>query len=273
MSKLYIVGLGIYPDYLSIRGLEVVRRVETVFYECYTSPIPREKIVNIIKKYAPHVKLVELNRRDIEDNNCRRIIEELNRGKDTVLLVPGDPMFATTHVAIRIIVKKSGHDVELVPGVSILNAAISMLGLSPYRFGPIATITYPRLGVLSERPYDITKENLIRNLHTLLLLDIKDNGDFMPIEDALEILKMLEEKRREGIFSNDRVIIVLSRLGFPDSKIHVDTIENLMRTNLDSRPPHSIVVPAKLNHIERELLEVELNVRSNLLDLAGKTHL
>ncbi len=271
MAKLYIIGVGIYPDYISVRALEVLKKLRIVFYECYTSPIPKNLLIEVLRRYVGDIEVVELSRKDIEDYNCRKIIDVLNKGEDTALLVPGDPMIATTHTAVRIIVRKLGHDVEVIHGVSILNSIISLLGLSPYRIGPIATITYPRLGVLSERPYEITKENLTRNLHTILLLDIKDDGGFMPVDDAIKILKMMEDRRREGIFCEDRLMIVVSRLGYPNMKVKVDILKNF--ENYSEEPPHSIVIPAVLSPVERELLEVEFNVDPKLLDLSGKIHL
>ncbi|NPB01149.1 MAG: diphthine synthase [Crenarchaeota archaeon] len=270
MSKLYIIGLGVYPDYVPVRGIEVLREVSKIFIELYTSPIPYQDLVKILEKYVKDIqtKIEIMTRRDIEDENCEKIIKELKRGGDVALLVPGDPMFATTHSIVRIIVKKRGFDCEIIHGVSILNAAMSLLGLSPYRFGPVATIVYPRLSVLPERAYDVTLDNLRRNLHTLLLLDIKDEGGFMTANEAIDILYMLEEKRREGIFVDDRVIIVLERIGFLDQKVHILTMKEARRATYGD-PPHSIVIPARLNPVEQDLLHVEFGADYETLQKAG----
>ncbi len=270
MSKLYIIGLGVYPDYISLRGIEILRRVSKIFIELYTSPIPYKILENILRKYVENIyeKLEILSRKDIEDENCIKIIKELEKGNDVALLVPGDPMFATTHNIIRIIVKKRGFTSEVIHGVSILNAVISLLGLSPYRFGPVATVVYPRLNVLPERAYDITLENLRRNLHTLLLLDIRDDGGFMTASEAVKILEILEEKRREGVFIDDRVLIVLERVGFPDQKVHVLTLEKAREASY-GEPPHSIVVPAKLSPVEQDLLHTEFGADYEVLQKAG----
>ncbi|NPA69210.1 MAG: diphthine synthase [Crenarchaeota archaeon] len=270
MPKLYIIGLGVYPDYLSLRGIEVLRKVSKIFVELYTSPIPYDTLKNILEKYVKdiHEKLEILTRKDIEDEDCRKIIRELEKGEDVALLVPGDPMFATTHSIVRIIVKKRGFESEVIHGVSILNAVISLLGLSPYRFGPVATIVYPRLNVLPERAYDVTLENLKRSLHTLLLLDIRDDGGFMTASEAIEILRVLEGKRREGVFIDDRVIIVLERVGFPDQKVHILTLGEAREISY-GEPPHSIVVPGRLNPVEQDLLHVEFGADYEILQKAG----
>ncbi|NPA23936.1 MAG: diphthine synthase [Crenarchaeota archaeon] len=270
MATLYIVGAGVYPDYISLRGVEILRKVARAFCELYTSPISLETLLKVLRNYVEDIdgKIEIISRREIEDESCRRIIEELKKGNDVALLVPGDPMFATTHSAIRIIVRKSGFNCEIVHGVSILNAAVSLLGLSPYRFGPVATVVYPRMGVLPERAYDVVLHNLRNNLHTLLLLDIRDDGGFMTAEEALNILSELEHRRREGLFVNDRVIIVLERVGFPDQKVHVATFEEA-RERRYGAPPHSIVVPSRLSPVEQDLLHVEFGVSYEILEKAG----
>ncbi len=266
MGTLYIVGMGLYPDLLTLRALKVVNSVRYIFYETYTSPVPRDMLLKLLTSMCnlDSKILIELTRRDIEDENCRKIIEILDRGEDAVLLVPGDPMIATTHSVIRTVVRRRGHKAELIFGISILCAAISASGLSPYRFGPIATVTYPRLGVLSERPYDITKDNLLRNLHTLLLLDIHDTGRYMTIPEAAHILLELEKRRKENVFNEDRPIICIVRLGYPDSKIFVLRLKEALHKDF-GEPPHSIIVPARLSPVEAELLATEFNAPEDII--------
>ncbi len=266
MATLYIIGLGIHPELITLRAVEIVRRVRFVFYETYTSPISRESIVEMLRSLCnvDSKSIIELTRRDIEDESCRKIIEVLDSGNDAALLVPGDPMIATTHSAVRVIVGKRGHRVEIVFGVSILCAAISATGLSSYRFGPVSTVTYPRMGVLSERPYEVTRDNLSRNLHTLLLLDIHDSGRYMTIPEAAKILLELEDRRREGVFNENRPIICIARLGSPTSHISVTRLKDALRMDL-GEPPHTIIVPARLTPVEAEILRTEFNAPEDIL--------
>ncbi len=251
MGKLYLIGLGVYPTYLTLQGLEVLKKCEFIFLEDYTSPIPSwclEYIKNISGK-----NVVKVCRKDLEDDEGRVIFEKLEKGCNVALLVPGDPAIATTHNVLRIEACKRGHEVVVIHGVSILSSVISLVGLSPYRFGPVVTITYPRMNVYSLRPYEVVKDNLERNLHTLLLLDVSDDGKFMTINEALKILRVLEEKVKGKIFTEDRIIIGIARVGFPDTKVHVDTLTNLENYDF-GEPPHVMIIPAKLHFIEYEVL-------------------
>ncbi len=264
MAKLYIIGTGLYPDYISLRGLNVLKRVSKIFVETYTSHISLEVLKDVVTRYVGNIEFEILTRKDIEDDNCRKIIECLDKGQDVALLVPGDPMIATTHGYIRVLVRRRGHDVELIHGVSIVSAVVSLLGLSPYRFGPVCTVTYPRLGVYSHRPYDVTKQNLERDLHTLLLLDIKDEGGYMTIQEAVEILRELENIRKEGVFSDDRIVLAVARAGYPDWKVAIFRIRDSDKYDLGP-PPHSIVIPARLAEYEAEVLIHDLGLDSSLV--------
>lgn len=260
---LYFIGLGIYPTYIPLKAILILKKkVDVVFLEKYTSPIPI-KYIKVIERIIGK-KVIEVSRYDLEDLSGRKIMEELEKGKNVALLVPGDPMIATTHVALRILALSKGFNVEIIHGVSIVSAAISLSGLSPYRFGPIATITYPRLGVYSMRPYDIVKDNLSRNLHTLLLLDISDNGKFMTINEAIEIMLKLEDMRREKVFNDERVVLGLARVGYPNYTIKIGTLKKLKNEDFGD-PPHVIIVLAKVNAIEYDVLTRVYRIDSETL--------
>ena len=262
MGKLYIIGLGIYPTYITYEGIEVLKKVDVAFLENYTSPIPNWTIEFLKNLSGKNIRI--LTREDIENRNAEPLIKELDSGKNVAFIVPGDPFIATTHNYIRILAKLKGHEVKIIHGVSIISAAISLCGLSPYKFGPVATITYPRQGIYSNRPYEITMDNLSRGLHTLLLLDISDTGNYMTISEAIEILEKLEELNEGNVFTKDRVLIGIARVGYPDCKIHVDYLENLKGYNF-GEPPHVIIVPAKLHFIEFDVLTKYYNVPEELL--------
>lgn len=87
----------------------------------------------------------------MENKSGEVIMRKLENGRNAALLVIGDPMIATTHAAIAVIARRRGFNVKIINSVSIVCAVLSQLGLSPYKLGPVATITYPRMGVLSMR--------------------------------------------------------------------------------------------------------------------------
>ena len=202
-----------------------MKKVDVIYLETYTSCVPPWTIEFLSKLCGKDVKLI--TRQQLENENAKVIIKDLDEGKNVAFIVPGDPFIATTHNYVRVLAKIKGHEVHVVHGVSIISSVISLLGLSPYRVGPIATVTYPRCGVYSRRPYDIVKDNLNRNLHTILLLDISDEGGFMTIPEAVEILLKLEEMFGEGVFTKDRIVIGVARVGFPNYLVRCDRLEKL----------------------------------------------
>ncbi|WP_054854766.1 SAM-dependent methyltransferase [Vulcanisaeta sp. JCM 16161] len=146
---LYIVGLGLSPSNITAEALRVIRSVDAVFLETYTSKGPTE-----FMDYLKSVRgdLIQVSRNDLEDRNGEVIMRKLEGGRNVALLVIGDPMIATTHAAIAVIARRRGFNVRIINSVSIVCAVLSQLGLSPYKLGPVATITYPRMGILSMRP-------------------------------------------------------------------------------------------------------------------------
>jgi len=253
MPKLYLVGLGLYPHWLTIRGFEVLMSAPRVYLDGYTSPIPNEVLDFLRRDLGKDV--VILKREDVECSNAEVLFEELKSGRDVVLAVMGDPLMATTHAALIVVAKRRGFEVEVVPGVSVVCAALTLSCLSPYKLGGVATVTYPRGGVLSRRPYDLVRENLKKGFHTLLLLDVSDDGKFMSVGEAIEILIKLEQEVGEGVFTCDREVIALARLGYPDSTVKYGSICDISRVDLGP-PPHAILVPSSLSPVERECLEL-----------------
>ena len=90
---LYLVGLGIWDEGdISLRGLEVCKKSDSVYAELYTSAWGGDlgKLERLIKG---KIKLIK--REGLEDRSARLVGEA--RRKDIAILVPGDPLSATTH--------------------------------------------------------------------------------------------------------------------------------------------------------------------------------
>ena len=127
MGELVFIGLGITEGYLTLKGLEEARRCERVFAEFYTS-----KAFEKLEKLTGR-KIDILQRKDIEEGMGG--ILEIAEKNSTALLVPGDPMAATTHLQLRIEAQKRGIKTRVVCGVSVFTAVPSLLGLQHYKFG------------------------------------------------------------------------------------------------------------------------------------------
>ncbi|WP_243675306.1 diphthine synthase [Vulcanisaeta distributa] len=236
-----------------------MRTADSVFLEVYTSKGPAE-FINYLRGIRSDFVLV--SREDLEDRNGEVLMRELEKGRDAALLVIGDPMIATTHAAIAVIAKKRGFKVKVINSVSIVCALISQLGLSPYKLGPLATITYPRMGVLSMRAYEVLNENLSRGLHTILLLDIKDGGGFMNVQEAVELLKKMENIGKLGIVSNDLMVIYAARVGWDNQGIKISTVNDVPDMG---DTPHTIVIPGLLNPVEQDYLVNILGANEELV--------
>jgi len=244
---LYIVGIGPGPGYATERAIRAIEEADCVFYEDYTGPIDVETL-----RRAAKTPPIRLTRRDLEDESGRKVLECLREGKKAVLATAGDPMLATAHAALIAAARARGHPVEVVPGVSIICAAFSAACLSVYKLGGVATVTYPRGGVYSTRPYELAEANLARGLHTLLLLDVREDGSFMPPRDAAEVLMALEERERRGVFTPQRLAVVVHKLGWGGGVV-VGPLGAVAKW--EGEGPAVLIIPARLGPVERECLE------------------
>lgn len=255
MGELIFIGLGLYDCLdISIRGLKYARRADHVFAEFYTSLMPGFEIEEFRRMIGKDIIVV--SRKNIEDEGGEIILEKALRGK-AALLVPGDPMIATTHVALRIRAEKMGIKTKVIHGASILSAAIGLSGLQNYRFGKSVTIPFPEGGIISQTPYTVISENKLRNLHTLCFLDIRsEETKYMTIKEALEILMMLEEINRRGFIGGESLAVGVARAGSENPIIKADAIKDLMRFDFGG-PPHTLIIPAdRLHFMEAEALTI-----------------
>lgn len=244
-AAFYLIGLGLSPAYLTRAAEEALRGADCIFADVYTSYFDRS---------ALGVEAVPLDRRRLEDEGGAAIEACLEQGKSAALLVPGDPLAATAHAALVAEFKRRGYEVVVVPGVSIVTAAFAAACLSIYKLGGIATVTYPRMGVYSARPYEVAEEATSRGMHALLLLDVKDDGGFMTPADAARVLLELESKEGRGIFAPDRRVVVAYRLGWPGGGATVSSLSALAASDLPA--PAALIVPGQLNPVEAQCLEL-----------------
>jgi len=245
---LYIIGLGLYDEKdITLKGLEVLKKCKKIYAEFYTN-LWHGRIENLEELAGNKIKI--LNRKIIEETPD----EFLNHAKteDTALLIPGDPMAATTHIDIVLRAEKLGIKVKIIHSSSIFSA-VGEAGMQLYKFGKTTSIVFPEKNYFPESPYDSLRDNLKMNLHTLLLLDVKyDENKYMTVNDGIEILLQIEEKKSEGVFTKKTLCVGCARLG-GDEIIKFGTAEELMKVDF-GKPPHVLIVPAKLHFVEEEAL-------------------
>ncbi len=244
--SLMLIGTGVAFD-LTLSAIDELKKCDEVYIETYTNLIENEKIAKLeqlLKK-----KIVSLERNKVES---KFLIE---RAKDAcvALLVSGDPLIATTHVSLLIDAKKVHVKTKIIHNSSIFSAAAGKAGLQIYKFGKTASIPNPRQNYNPTSWFDIIKENLKSEAHTLVLLDTEPQ----PM-DAKVALDLIEKTDKDKILKNKKIII-LSRIGEDNETINYGEIKKLKEIDL-GKPPFAITIPGKLHMIEEEYLdEIEIS--------------
>lgn len=175
---------------------------------------------------------------------------------------------------------------------SILNA-VGVCGLQLYSFGETVSLVFFTDTWRPDSFYEKVAANRKAGLHTLCLLDIKvkepsleslargkkeyEPARFMRVNDAIEQLLEVEEKRKEGgepatphmvvyvpllnsflwgkVYSRDTLCVGLARIGQKDQKIVYGQMEELR--SVDFGPPlHSLILPGKTHFHEEEVLNL-----------------
>jgi diphthine synthase len=257
MPTVSFIGLGLNDDRgLTIEGLEETKRCKAIFAEFYTNLMPHlnlQRLESMIGK-----KIQVLNRTQLEDDGGRDMIWAAREG-DVALLVPGDPMIATTHISLRLSLSRIGIKSRIIHSASIMSAVCGATGLQSYKFGKAITIPYD--GPLPKSVLDTISDNSARGLHTLLLLDINaSQGRQLTITEALT--KMM----RTNPDMENLLAVGAARIGDVDEKVKAGRIRTLITEDFGD-PPHSIVAVGKLHFMESEALKVLCGARDE--DLKG----
>jgi diphthine synthase len=235
---------------MSLQGVKEARTAETVFAELYTSLMPELDTAKLEKLVEKTISFV--SRQDLEEDCGKKILKAADKGK-TVLLVPGDPLIATTHVDLRIRAERQGIKTRVVHGASIVSAVMGLSGLQNYKYGRSVTIPFSN-HVVAETPYNVIGENKKRGLHTLVFLDIKaEERQYMTVKEGLQALLSVEKQRRKRVVTSDTIAIGIARAGSNKPVVKADSINELLKFDFGA-PPHSIVFPGRLHFMEAEAL-------------------
>src|SRR5207245_1311502 len=139
LGALVFIGLGLFDEKdITLKGLEIARAADAVFAEFYTSSLLGTTVDTLRLMIGKPIRV--LSRKDLEQGS--EVIEAAREGI-AALLVPGDPMAATTHVELRLRAHEAGIRTRIVHGPSIVSAAAGLLGLQSYKFGLATTIVFP----------------------------------------------------------------------------------------------------------------------------------
>jgi len=247
------MGLSDEKD-LSLRAIELAKDCDLLFVEFYTNKMntTKEKLEQVIGR---DIKI--LTRKEVEESNL--LIKEA-KDKKVGLLVGGDALCATTHLALKCEAEKNGIETIVIHGSSIFSA-VAETGLHIYKFGQAVTIPFLEK-LKNELPisvYEKVKENKKMGLHTLMLLDIvEEEKKYMNVREACEILLKLENKMQQKVFTKDTEIIVFARAGSNDSQLFYGKFDKAINSSF-GEPPFCIILPGSLHFTEKECLEMFRN--------------
>jgi len=253
---LTFIGLGLYDERdISVKGLDAVRTADRVYAEFYTSRLMGAAFETLEAFYGR--KICNLSRKQVEVDPAW--MEEA-RDKDVAFLVGGDAMVSTTHLDLRLRAAKMGIKTRVIHSSSIVTAVSGQCGLQNYRFGRSTTIPFPYISrgkrIIPETPYLVLKENLERNLHTMLFLDIQSDlaERYMTVNEGAALL--LEMQKAAGETLLDEVLgIGIARAGSDDAAVKADILSRLQSYDFGG-PLHILIVPAKLHFMEAQALTV-----------------
>ncbi len=238
---LYLIGLGLWNENdLSLRAIEAAKSCESVYMETYTANWEgnTEHLESLLGK-----KIFFLEREEVESD----FLTKKAKNEKVALLVPGDPLAATTHFELFYECRKQDIECRIIHASSIY-AAVALTGLQIYKFGRSTTLPKPAENFKPESHYEVILENKKAGLHTLVLLDTKDRG--MTIKEGLQLLTEIEGKRNGDVLKEK--IIVATRMGSENPMIKYGSAKNLMI----NESPGIIIIPGSLNFKEEEYLEL-----------------
>ncbi len=250
---LLIIGLGLDIKEISIKALEALKAADLIYAEQYTTFLPVGYL-----DYLSEVTgrpIVQLTRSQLEEE-AQSTVAPAKSGT-MAILVPGDPLIATTHYATIIYAaRKLGISVKIYHSSSIYSAAIGSSGLDVYRFGTTVTIPYWHEKYHPVSFLDSIQKNLAGNNHSLVLLDLNQaERRPMHLEEAISILKDAEKSRAGGLVNDLLRILVLGDIARPSQAIAYISIANVQRTyGMFKGKTISIIVPSNPTVAEREAL-------------------
>lgn len=245
---LTFIGLGLYDwDDISVKGLEEVRKADLVLMEHYTSRLMGCTPLQLGERFGREIVL--LSREEIE-GHPEEILSRAARDV-VVLLSAGDPMVSTTHADLRLRAASKGIDTRIIHGASISSAVCGLTGLQNYRFGKSCSLPFPAPGWFPKTPMETILQNLSRDLHTLVYLDIQE-GRCMTVPEGLELIREMSDALEAPV---PELFVGVARAGSEKPVVRAGSLEDLL--TFDFGPPlHTLLVPASLHLIEREYLEV-----------------
>lgn len=248
---LNLIGIGLSTEKdITVKGLEIVKKCDKIYLEGYTSLL-QVSVSDLEKFYGKKIILAD---REMTEQGDEKIIEEA-RNSEVAFLIIGDVFSATTHVQLFKLANEKNVKVEVINNASVLNS-VGITGLELYKFGKTTSIPFIEDHPDLETPYNVYSDNLSMGLHTLFLLDLKPAEDkFMTVNEAIEILEKIESRKKEGLISDDTLVVGCARLGCDDCVVKAGKLSEIKKFDFGA-PLHCLMIPGKMHFIEEEMLEL-----------------
>ena len=233
---LYLIGIGLSTEKdITVKGLEIVKNCNKIYLESYTS-------------------LLQCSIEDLEKFYGKKIINEAKE-QNIAFLIIGDVFSATTHMQLFKLAKEKNVNVEVINNASVINS-VGITGLELYKFGKITSIPFIEDHPNLETPYNVYKENLSLGLHTLFLLDLKPEEDkFMTVNEALNVLETIEDRKKEDLINDNLLVIGCARLGSNNYLVKSGKLSEVKEFNF-GKPLHCLIIPGKMHFIEEEMFQL-----------------
>jgi diphthine synthase len=247
---LWFVGLGISgPDGMGLDTLKILKKADIVFFEVFTSPIPKSELEKIKKLVKGQFKIAV--RWMAEDGKA--ILKDAKR-KNVVLLSYGDPYIATTHIELRTRAILEKIKTKTIHAASAITSLVGECGLHYYKIGKPVTMMKEKQSIPSV--YYTIYENLIAGNHTIIILEYNnDNKFFLDPKDALSNLLLAEKEQKRNVLDESSFAIVASRIGSKNQNIVAGKLSTLKKIDF-GKPPHSIIIPGRMHFTESDALKV-----------------
>lgn len=243
---LNFIGIGLNDEKdISLKGLELVKKADFVYLESYTSKLN----CNLSYLESLYEKKIIIANRNLVENEAEKTILANAKNQDVAFLIVGDVFSATTHMDLYLRAKGLGIKTKVIHNASVFTA-VGITGLQLYKFGKTASIPFHNENV--EVPYDVLAVNQKNNLHTLFLLDLKeDSNSSLTVNDAIRYLLKVELKRGEKVFNDGALCVGCAKLGSLDQIIKAGKAKDLLKLNF-KEGMHCLIVPAKTLHFMEE---------------------
>jgi precorrin-2/cobalt-factor-2 C20-methyltransferase len=196
-GRLYGIGLGPGdPELLTLRAYRILSEIAAIFVplkdtrsRSYAKSIIADLIPESEKKIVGLILPMIRDKEQLADywrNAAESIWQHLNKGEDCAFVNIGDPLLYGTFIHILTTLHKTHPeiDVEIIPGISSINAAASRAQI------PFAS-NDERIAILSDNCEDRIIRETLENFDTVVFMKI--NRVFDKLRSILSELNLVEK--------------------------------------------------------------------------------